>query len=414
MILRARIVLPVTAPPIEDGAVFVAGGKIQWVQPWKEVRPHLRTRALDLGEVVLLPGLVNAHCHLDYTDMAGEFSPPKVFTDWIAAITAHKTGWSYSDYARSWLRGASQLLKTGTTTVADIEAMPDLLPEAWEATPLRVFSFLEMTGIKSRRNPKDILREAIEKIDSLHHPRNRAMLSPHAPYSTVPELLQYSARVSRKRNWRVSIHVAESVQEFEMFTQARGRMYDWLRRNERDNSDCGHGSPVAHLARQKLLGENVLAIHVNCLARGDATLLAKNKTHVVHCPRSHDYFKHPKFGRERLAKAGVNLCLGTDSLATTRKTGRHKPVLDMFAEMHALADNDKSVTPREILEMSTINGARALGLTDKIGGIAKNLQADLIAVPFTGKFAHVHEAVISHSGAVHASMIDGRWAIPPS
>ena len=412
MILRAKIVLPVTAPPIEDGAVFVDGNKIRAVAPWKDLRPHLRKKASDLGEVILLPGLVNAHCHLDYTDMAGELPPPKTFTDWIAAITVAKTAWSYSDYARSWLHGAHQLLKTGTTTVGDIEAMPDLLPEVWDATPLRVFSFLEMTGIKARRAPKDILREAVENIDSLHHPRNRAWLSPHAPYSTLPELLHRTARIAQKRKWRVSIHVAESAQEFEMFQHARGEMHDWLKRNERDNSDCGHGSPVAHLARQKLLGENVLAIHVNCLARGDATLLAKNRTSVVHCPRSHDYFKHPPFERARLANAGVNICLGTDSLATVRKNEKQKPELDMFAEMRALAGSDKTISPSEILKLATINGARALGLAGKAGELSRGAFADLIAVPFTGKISRVHEALLEHSGNVAASMIQGRWVIP--
>jgi aminodeoxyfutalosine deaminase len=413
MILRARIILPVTAPPIEDGAVFIVGNKIQSVAPWKNLRPHQREKVLDLGEVILLPGLVNAHCHLDYTDMAGELPPPKTFTDWIAAITAHKTGWSYSDYARSWLRGAHQLLKTGTTTVADIEVMPDLLPEVWDATPLRVFSFLEMTGIKSRRSPKDILREAVEIIATLRHPRNRALLSPHAPYSTLPELLRLTARISQKRKWPTSIHVAESVQESEMFEDAAGSMHDWLKRNGRDNSDCGLGSPVAHLARNKLLGQNVLAIHANCLARGDAMLFAKTKTHVVHCPRSHDYFKHPKFERERLAAAGVNLCLGTDSLATARKVGKQKPELDMFTEMRALADADKSVSPEKILQMATVNGARALGLRGKIGEVSKNAFADLIALPYDGKSSRALEAVIGHSGNVSASLIDGRWAVPP-
>jgi len=413
MILRARIILPVTAPPIEDGAVFINGNKIRSVLPWKKFRPPAGEEILDFGEVILLPGLVNAHCHLDYTDMAGELSPPKTFTDWIAAITAHKTGWSYSDYARSWLRGAHQLLKTGTTTVGDIESMPDLLPEVWDATPLRIFSFLEMTGIKARRQPKEVLREAVEKIDSLRHPRHRAFLSPHAPYSTLPELLQLTARTAQKRKWRVSIHVAESVQEFEMFAQARGKMHAWLQRNERVNADCGLGSPVAHLARQKLLGENVLAIHANCLARGDAVLLAKNKTHVVHCPRSHDYFKHPKFEREQLAAAGVNLCLGTDSLATTRQIGKQKPELDMFAEMRALANSDKSISPAEILQMATVNGARALGLAGKIGELGRHTFADLIAIPFSGKPNAAVAAVMQHAGPVAASMIEGRWAISP-
>jgi len=413
MILRARVILPVSAPPIEDGAILISGNKIRNVAPFRDLRPPAREKILDLGEVILLPGLVNSHCHLDYTDMAGELPPPKIFTDWIGSITAAKTAWSYSDYAHSWLRGAHQLLKTGVTTVADIEAIPDLLPEVWNATPLRIFSFFEMTGILSRRRPADIIAEAVEKIDSLRHPRNRAMLSPHAPYSTLPELLRRTATAARKRKWRVSTHIAESEQEFEMFQNAGGKMHDWLARNGRDNSDCRRGSPVAHFARNKLLGENVLAIHVNYLARGDATLLAKNKTHVVHCPRSHDYFKHAKFERERLANAGVNICLGTDSLATTRKTGRQKPELDLFAEMRLLAERDLTVSPVEILHMATVNGARALGLAGKIGELSKNAGADLIAVPFAGKIAGVHEALLQHSGSVSASMIDGQWAIPP-
>ncbi len=413
MILRAKAVLPLTAPPIEDGAVFIVGQKIRAVMPWKNLRPHLRQKALDLGEVILLPGLVNAHCHLDYTDMAGDLPPPKTFTDWIPAILAAKSGWGYSDYARSWLRGAHQLLKSGVTTVGDAEAMPDLLPEVWDATPLRVFSFLEMTGIKSRRAPQQVLREAVDKIDSLNHARNRAWPSPHAPYSTLPELLERTARLAQKRHWRVSIHVAESLHEFDMFQHARGAMHDWLKRNERDVTDCGLGSPVAHLARHRLLGENVLAIHVNCLARGDATLLAKNKTSVVHCPRSHDYFKHPPFERARLAGAGVNVCLGTDSLATVRKTGKQKPELDLFAEMRALADHDKAISPTEILKMATVNSARALGLAGKIGELSAGACADLIALPFTGKFAGIQDTVLEHMGNVSASLIEGRWVIPP-
>lgn len=413
MILRARVVYPVTAPPIEDGAVVVVGQKIRAVTPWENLRPHLRDRTHDLGEVALFPGFINSHCHLDYTDMAGELSPARTFVDWIGSITVAKTAWSYSDYARSWLNGAHQLVKSGVTTVGDVESMPDLLPELWDATPLRVCSFLEMTGVKSRRTPRDILKEVGEKIDELRHPRNRAWISPHAPYSTLPELLQRSARVAEKRGWRVSIHVAESQQEFDMFHDAQGVMFDWLRRNGRDVSDCGLGSPVAHLARNRLLGENVLAIHVNCLARGDATILAKNKTSVVHCPRSHDYFKHPPFQRARLAAAGVNLCLGTDSMATVRKIGRNRPELDMFAEMRALADADRSVSAVEILEMATVNGAKALGMPGKIGELSAGANADIVALPFAGKIKNLPEAVLQ-GGRVSASLIEGRWAVPPT
>jgi len=413
MILRARTILPISRPPIENGALLVAGNRIRVVGPWPDLKSETGEEVFDLGEVILLPGLVNAHCHLDYTDMGGELPPPQSFTDWIPLITAAKTAWSYSDYAHSWLRGAHMLLRNGTTTVADIEAMPDLLPEVWDATPLRVVSFLEMTGIRARRQPNEILREAVEKIDSLPHARCSAALSPHAPYSTLPELLRNSAKLARKRRWPLCAHVAESEDEFEMFAHARGRMFDWLQRNQRDNSDCGLGSPVEHLARNKVLGKNLIAVHANLLARGDAALLGKYRVNVVHCPRSHAYFRHPPFMRERLVNAGVNLCLGTDSLATVRKVGKQKPELNLFEEMRTLAVADKTVSPERILTMATINGARALGMKGQIGELLENALADLIVIPAGEKDGDSYETVLAHTDSVSASMIDGRWVIPP-
>ena len=413
MILRARTLLPVSQPPIENGAVVLSGNRISAVGAWPDLQPHTDGTVLDLGEVILLPGLINAHCHLDYTNMAGMLPPPKTFIDWIPLIIAAKSAWDYSDYAHSWLNGARMLTRSGTTTVGDIETVPDLLPEVWEATPLRVFSFIEMTGIHARRDPGELLREAVGKMDSLSHPRSSASLSPHAPYSTLPELLGPSAQAARERKRRLCIHVAESAQEFEMFLHARGEMFNWLLRNERDMSDCGVGSPVRHLARNGILGENLLAIHVNFLARGDATLLGKHRVHVVHCPRSHNYFGHPPFPRRRLANAGVNVCLGTDSLATVRKTGKQNPELSLFEEMRQLAVNEPKLPPRQILRMATVNGARALGRAGEIGELSENALADLIAIPGNAKKGDAHEIVLAHAGPVSASMIDGRWAIPP-
>jgi cytosine/adenosine deaminase-related metal-dependent hydrolase len=295
--------------------------------------------------------------------------------------------------------------------VADIEAVPELLPEMWDATPLRVFSFLEMTGVKSKRDPAAILHLALEKIRSLSHPRCRAALSPHAPYSTSPELLRLCATAARENTLLLATHVAESEQEFEMFTRAGGEMFKWLKRNGRDMDDCGLGSPVLHVKRSGLLGEIFLAIHVNCLASGDAELLAKNQTNVVHCPRSHDYFRHPPFQRGQLAAAGVNLCLGTDSLATVRKKPREKVVLNMFAEMQKLAANDKTIEPDEILRMATVNGARAIGMAGRIGGLSESAFADLIAIPFDGKISDAVDAVVQHSGKISANMIGGEWVI---
>ncbi len=413
MILRARTVLPVTLPPIEDGAVCISEGRILAAGRWKDLRRLFPDTTTDLGEVLLLPGLVNAHCHLDYTDMAGQLAPPKLFPDWIKGLLGLKAHWNYSDYAQSWLRGAQMLLRHGVTTVADIEAVPELLPEVWAATPLRVHSYLEMTCVKSRRPARQILQEAVDKIESLSAAQGTPGLSPHAPYSTTPELLRLSAKAARKKGWRLTTHLAESEPEFEMYQSRRGPLFDWLK-NQRDMADCGHGSPVQHLEKQGLLSDRFLAAHVNYLGPHDAALLGQRNVSVAHCPRSHLYFRHQPFPRRELMAAGVNICLGTDSLASVRKTRGEPLELDLFAEMRAFAGANPGLPPASILQMATINGAHAFGLEGKIGELSPGSQADLIALPFSGRLSQAYETVPGHSGPVPRVMIGGCWVLRPA
>ena len=413
MILRSRVVLPISRPPIEDGAASISGNRIIQVGPWKDFRLSASEEVIDLGDAILMPGLMNAHCHLDYTDMSGLMPPQKKFTDWIRLMLAAKSEWNYSEFAESWIRGAHMLTRTGTTTVVDFEAVPELLPEVWSTTPLRVVSLLEMTGVKSRRDPRAILQDATDRIATLPGGRSRSGLGPHAPYSTIPELLRLAGDAGRRRHWPISIHVAESSQEFEMFMKGGGAMFDWLRRNDRDMSDCGTGSPIQHLDRAGVLGANCLAVHANYLAEGDAQLLAERKTSVVHCPRSHFYFQHDPFPFESLRRSKVNICLGTDSLATVYKERRQTVELNMFTEMQMFAENFPRVPAEDILRMATANGARALGMAGQLGVISPKAIADLISIPLTGSARDASEAAVHHSGDVTASLIDGEWAIPP-
>ena len=412
LLVRARVVLPVSRAPIRDGAVLISGNRIKNIGKWRDLA-SVSEAVVDLGDRILMPGLVNAHCHLDYTTMAGTIPPQKKFTDWIKLITTSKSGWSFSEFAESWLAGVRMLERTGTTTMADIEAAPDMLPEMWGASPMRIISFIEMTGVKSRRDPRKILREAVKFIYALPTGKSWASLSPHAPYSTVPKLLRYSAETARRHRWPITTHIAESVQEFEMFMHARGDLFDWLRRNERNMDDCGLGSPVQHAQRAGLLGKNFLAVHVNYLAAGDAALLSKSKTSVVHCPRSHAYFGHCPFPYAELTAAKVNICLGTDSLITVRKKPRQEIELNMFAEMKAFSTANPDVAPKTILQMATVNGARPLGMTGEVGELSKGALADLIAIPYAGKLTGVAEAVVNFSGDVPVSMINGQWVIAP-
>jgi cytosine/adenosine deaminase-related metal-dependent hydrolase len=405
MLLRARIVLPISSPPIADGAVLISGNRVAALGPWRDLSHSAAAPATDLGGVILMPGLVNAHCHLDYTDMAGQ-SAPKQFPDWIKGLIARKAAASYADYAQAWLRGAAMLLRSGVTTVGDIEAVPELLPEVWSSTPLRVGSFLEMTCVRSQRDPGAILQEAAAKIAALRPERGFAGLSPHALYSTTPDLLRASAELAARHHWRVTMHVAESIEEFEMYACGRGAFFDWLQ-NQRNMSDCGQGTPVEQVRRRGLLNERFLAIHANYLQPADVEALARSR--VVHCPRSHAYFRHQRFPCDELAAARVNICLGTDSLASVAPA-RPPAELSLFAEMQAFAGANPGVTPAAILRLATCNGARALGLEGRVGEIAQNSFADLITIPFSGDIGLAEAAVVQHLGDVAGSMINGKWA----
>jgi aminodeoxyfutalosine deaminase len=412
LLLRARTVVPVTRPPVDNGAVLIVGGEIAEIGKWKVLSSAGRDATVDLGAAILLPGLLNAHCHLDYTDMAGQIPPPRRFTDWIIDLLALRAKWSYSDFALSWLRGAKMLLRNGTTTVANIESVPELLPETRLTTPLRVCSLLEMTGVQSGRPPAGILREAIDKIASLPPQASWAGLSPHALYSTTPMLIAMAVEAARERNWLLATHLAESAEEFEMFTSAAGPLFEWLS-NSRDMSDCGAASPVRNAQELGLLGENFLAIHLNYLASGDAAALAKSGASAVHCPRSHAYFRHYGFPRKELEAAGVNICLGTDSLCSVRVRGREKRELSMLAEMKALSAKDPSLSPKTILRMATVNTAWALGMRGRVGELAQGAMADLVALPAEANARRVYEEIVNHPGPASAVMIDGRWAIEP-
>jgi len=411
MILRARTVVPVSSPPIEDGAVEITGGKIVRVGRWTDASTDAKRETIDLGEVALLPGLVNAHCHLDYTGMAGKLPPPKRFSDWVRSLVALKAIWEDSEFAESWKSGAAMLARTGTTTVCDIEAVPALLPGAWKQTPLRVISFRELIGLRNTPETSESVQKAISQWRDLDA-NERVGLSPHAPYTVTGDVLHAAAVAARKWRWPLTTHIAESEEEFEMFLYRGGPLFEWLK-SQRDMSDCGRGSPVALLDQNEYLGPNLLAVHVNYLWRHDAATLAKRGVSVVHCPRSHDYFRHLRFPMADLEDAGVNLCLGTDSLASVRKNAGQLPELSMFAEMQAFAEMTE-VTPSAILKMATLNGAAALGRKGRFGEVSPGAAADVIAIPFGGAHRAVYDAVLQHRGDVHASMIEGEWVITPA
>ncbi|MBT5846277.1 MAG: amidohydrolase family protein [Verrucomicrobiales bacterium] len=403
MLLRARIVVPISQPPIADGFVRVDGNCIIEVGTWADVKN--KSEAVDLGEVVLLPGLVNAHCHLDYTDFVGAIPPPRSFTDWINSIVDLKKDVDDPAHRESWLHGAAQCLRHGTTTLGNIETRPDLLPELWAATPLRVASFLEMIVTRAQSDTAQAVADATNWIASHKPPRGHAGLSPHAPYTTNPDLLEACAATDLP----MAMHLAESAEEDEMFRQGSGPLYERLAVAGRQMADCGSGSPIAHAHRSGLLSENLLAIHGNYLDDDDIHLLAENHVSLVHCPRSHAYFGHAPFRAEALRTAGVNLCLGTDSLATMCAGDAE---LNLFEELRAYCEAfPDSADLETLLQCVTVNPARAMGMAGQVGELTVDAFADLMTLPFAGPIEFAMEAIVNHTGPAQRVMLYGKWEV---
>lgn len=378
------------------------GNRITAVGKWAEAEN--KNEAEDLGEVILLPGLVNAHCHLDYTDFVGAIPAPRSFTDWINAIVDLKADVNDAAHRESWLNGAAQCLCYGTTTLGNIETRPDLLPDLWAATPLRMISFLELIVIRTQSDAQQAVTDATGWVANHKPPRGHVGLSPHAPYTTKPDLLEACASTGLP----LAMHLAESAEEDEMFRQGKGALYERLAAVGRVMADCGVGSPTAHAQRYGLLSKNLLAVHGNYLDDDDIRLLAENQVSLIHCPRSHNYFGHAPFRAEALRTAGVNLCLSTDSLATMRDGVAE---LSLFDELRAYREAFPDSELETLLQRVTVNPARALGMAGQVGELAAGAFADLIALPFNDSIESACEAILNHTGPARLVMLDGEWEV---
>jgi cytosine/adenosine deaminase-related metal-dependent hydrolase len=377
MILRAPVVLPMTRPPITDGAVVVDGTLITAVGTMREIAATHAGEVRDLGDVVLAPGLINAHCHFDYTGFAGKVPYRGSFADWLLDLVALKE--ETTDYRAGIQAGIAQSLTAGTTTVINIECFPELIPQL-PATPLRIVW----------------CRELIDLAEPVADVVFDGPLAPHAPYTVSAELYRRCA----KSQQFVTTHLAETEEEDEMFRWGRGRLYEAMARLGRDMADCRHFGPVHLLNDYGVLGPTCLAAHANVLTQADVELLRATGTHVVHCPRSHRFFGRGVPRLPSLLDAGINVCLGTDSLASN-------DTLDMTAEMREVARNLPQWSAEQILGLATVNAAKALNQPHRLGRITGGAVADVIAVPRAGN-VDPYEAVVFAEEPVAFMMIDGK------
>ena len=386
MILRARWLIDRRFKIHSPAAIHIGEGK----------------EIVDLGDSILLPGLINAHCHLDYTDFRNRISPQEEFTKWIQEINFLKSSWREEDFIRSIQHGLDESIRYGTTTIANWICNPHNLTPI-SPSRIRVWWLWEQIAFRSTEPDLCQWNSWLTQVHS-KSPFWFAGLAPHALYTCRTEVIESAARWSKEHRRLWSIHLAESKEEWDMFCHARGPLFDLLAGLGRNMSDCGQETPVARLKKILLkIPSQTLWIHVNYLNSADYALIesliteAKRDISIVHCPRSHTFFKHKPFPINRLRAMGVNICLGTDSLASNED-------LSMFAEMKLCSELYPEIKPQEIFQLATLHGARALGVEKE--WLNWN---DWIAIPATNRgITDLWETVVRFTGEPQCVMVDGK------
>ena len=401
MIIRARIVATMDGAPIENGAVAVSGNRIVDIGRFDDIKTRNAGNTVDLGEQVLLPGLINAHCHLDYTCLRGKIPPQKSFTDWVQAINAEKSELSPKNYIASINDGFEEAKRFGTTAIANLTAFAELIPQV--PPPIRTWWFAEVIDIRAPERAKEFVDAAIESLGRARPPGAPWGLAPHALFTASKDLFRRCCEIAQREHILLTTHLAESREEMEMFRDASGPLYEFIKSIGRTMDDCGSKTPLELFLGApggRALPQWIVA-HLNELTESDFDLLERlnSRFHIVHCPRSHNYFGHSPFAFERLRSLGFNVCLGTDSLASNQS-------LSLFDEMRAFQKNFPQVEPEEILQMVTVNPARALRYENALGQIRPGFGADLIAVPCAGS-TDIFEQIIAWDAPVSWSTVNG-------
>ena len=362
------------------GAVTVERGLIT------HVGEYAGGAADDLGDVAILPGLVNAHTHLELSWMRGQVAPNTSMPAWAAALMAlrrtvsHEPPEPIGDAIAESRRAGTCLVGDVTNTFATFDPLLD--------SQLSAVLFRELLGFAST-DPGAAMADALQQVAALVPVEwLRPALAPHAPYSVAPVLLQAIARWNDGRP--LSIHLGESAQEVQFLADGTGEWRALLEKLGVWNSawtppGCG---PVEYLDRLGMVDARLLAVHGVHFTDAELARLAAARATVVTCPRSNRWTGAGDPPVRRFFASGVRVAVGTDSLASVAD-------LNLFAELAALRSLAPDVPASALLRAATLSGAEALGFAPELGSIEPGKRAQLIAVRLPSTVGHVEEYLLS-------------------
>lgn len=401
-IFAANLVLPVSAPPVRDGAVLVEDGRIAAVGSLEEVRrerPDAEVRRFS-GHTII-PGAINAHAHLGFRR---EDKPPGgPFSEWLKELISklpEKGAWTPEAAANS----AREALEAGTTYMAESspygECLPQLAGSGMAGTVFAEFFPGDFPGSSLAERVTAIF----EKTRSLREglpPRVDCRVSVHSPYTVDPESAALAARRAREEGSMLAIHLQESPEEVEFVREGTGGLAGIFGAN----TWGGRGvSPVRFFEEAGVLGPNVIAAHLaTAISEQDIETLARAGVAAAHCPRSNEYLNCGVSPVPEMVRRGVRVGMGTDGLWSS-------PSMNLFEEVFfavKLHGFDGSMG----LELATLGGARALGIDGETGSLEAGKWADLAVVEAAPGEAGEHpemeilEATVG--GGVAATVVGG-------
>lgn len=342
---------------IENGTVEVESDRISAVE-----KARVGADVSDHGSGVILSALVNAHTHLNLSVLSGRVKPSAGFVEWVKELIQVRTSFSAQETLAAATQAADLARQSGTGLVADVGPLEPGV-ECLTSVGLEGILFVEMLGNWST------LPDVPENRDGLFF-----SFAGHALHTTAPETLSAAKAAAAKRGAVCTFHLAESDAETEFLITGSGAWADLLKSRGIDFTDWDlrRERPVARAERLGLLGPDTLAVHVLEVDRDEVNVLARSGTPICLCPRSNLSLHGRLPSIEAFLDAGINVALGTDSLASA-------PSLSLFEEMAFVAENYPGLRPEAILGMASINGANALRRWD-LGSIKPGKKARLIYV----------------------------------